>query len=480
MTAEVDWRRKVQALLYPYPPDAAFNHSTRIERSRAYLKSIKANTDVPSSVLDAHEAAFALDIPAFIRQSHQDDLFQDDPCVIHPLSGQTEHLKLETAGDLEQGMANAIQRFADLAEDPRKQFLALWRFLPDITRGTVPEQWRPYWNLLPAEPAFPAHSLWEHTALSSAVAGTWNTEVESYDPALLMFTISSAQELLSTSRRTQDLWMGSYLLSWLTWKAIEVVASGIGPDSVIYPDLRGQPLLDYWLYSKVFSSQMQDQPWSNLAKKSIWDNNRGCLSPEMRVANLPNMFTALVPRTSAKDVAEDATKAVQETWETIAGSTRTRLEQGLPYLANDKIWQELWEEPVKSFIQDLGVFWVTYPLGPSSGEPLSTSVQQVVDNCEEWIKPEEGKALEEQWQSYKQLLRVSKNSLNVGMMYYPVSRLAARALTNRKSLRDFKQQPAPGEKCSLCGTRSALHPTGASRYHDLRKFWRQLQRLINA
>ena len=478
MTAEVDWPRKIQALLYPYPPDVAINPATRIERSRGYLERVGANASVPESILDAHEIAFALDIPAFIRQPDQNDVFQTNPCIIHPLSGDLEYLELKATKNLERGMSEVIKCFANLAADPRKQFLALWRFLPDVTREAAPEQWRPYWNLLPAEPAFPAHSVWEHTALASAVAGTWNPEHKCHDPALLMFTISSAQELLMSSRRTQDLWMGSYLLSWLTWKAIEVVASRIGPDSLIYPDLRGQPLLDYWLHSKVFSSQAQDQSWRDLAKKSIWDDRRRRLTPEMRVANLPNMFTALVPRTSAKAIAEDATKVVQAEWVIIANSVETRIEKGLPYLANDRVWQELWKEPVKSFVQDLGMFWVTYPLGsPSSGEPLSKLVQQAIKDCEEWIKPEKGKAVEERWENYKRLLRLSKDSLNVGMMYYPVSRLAARALTNRKSLRDFKQQSAPGEKCTLCGTRSALHPEGANKYHELRDFWRQLSRL---
>jgi CRISPR-associated protein Cmr2 len=476
MTREVDWLRKTQAILYPYPPDAVFDPSTRVQRSQLYLEAAGVNAHDLLTITDAHEIAFALDIPACIRQSHQDDLFLANPCVIHPLSGQREPLQLEATDDLKQRMTNAVKRFAGIAGDPRNQFLALWRFLPNITRETVPEQWQPYWNLLPAEPTSPAHSVWEHTSLASAVAGTWNPEAGCHDPALLMFTISSAQELLLTSRRTQDLWMGSYLLSWLTWKAIEVVASQIGPDSVIYPDLRGQPLLDYWLHSRVFSSE--DQPWRDLAKASIWDDKRGGLAPEMRVANLPNMFTALVPRTSATGIAEDAVRAVQGTWETIARSVKTRLEQGLPNLANDKVWQQFWEEPVKSFLQDLGMFWATYPLSlASDGHDLKESVYNAVKACEDWIQPEEGKNREKQWQDYKQLLRASKDSLNVGMVYYPVSRLAARALTNRKSLRDFKQQSAPGEKCSLCGTRTALHPVGASKYHDLRKFWRDLSRV---
>lgn len=128
MTAGVNWLRKIQALLYPYPPDATFDPSTRIERSQVYLESAAVKAHDLSSVIDAHDIAFALDIPSFIKKSQPENLFQANPCIIHPLSGETEHLSLKPPDNLQQQMSSAMERFADLAGDQRKQFLALWVF----------------------------------------------------------------------------------------------------------------------------------------------------------------------------------------------------------------------------------------------------------------------------------------------------------------------------------------------------------------
>jgi CRISPR-associated protein Cmr2 len=56
-----------------------------------------------------------------------------------------------------------------------------------------------------------------------------------------------------------------------------------------------------------------------------------------------------------------------------------------------------------------------------------------------------------------------------------LSVLADRLLSSRKGLRDFRQQEEPGEKCSLCGLRQALHPEGEVEYSKLRAFWETLR-----
>jgi CRISPR-associated protein Cmr2 len=36
--------------------------------------------------------------------------------------------------------------------------------------------------------------------------------------------------------------MGSWILSYLSWKAMERLADEFGPDVIVFPSLRGQPL----------------------------------------------------------------------------------------------------------------------------------------------------------------------------------------------------------------------------------------------
>ncbi|MEM4297911.1 MAG: hypothetical protein QW815_06050, partial [Nitrososphaerota archaeon] len=56
-----------------------------------------------------------------------------------------------------------------------------------------------------------------------------------------------------------------------------------------------------------------------------------------------------------------------------------------------------------------------------------------------------------------------------------MSVLADRLVSSRKALRDFRQQEEPGERCSLCGLRRALHPGGEIKYSELRAFWETLR-----
>jgi CRISPR-associated protein Cmr2 len=66
-------------------------------------------------------------------------------------------------------------------------------------------------------------------------------------PAFLLFTLGPVQEFIATARRTQDLWMGSYLLSYLTWQGMRITAERLGPDCLMFPSLFAQPLTDRWL-----------------------------------------------------------------------------------------------------------------------------------------------------------------------------------------------------------------------------------------
>ena len=52
-------------------------------------------------------------------------------------------------------------------------------------------------------------------------------------PLMLMFTIGPVQSFIEASRKTEDLWMGSYILSYLIATAMEKV-QGDGIE-IIYP-----------------------------------------------------------------------------------------------------------------------------------------------------------------------------------------------------------------------------------------------------
>ena len=61
---------------------------------------------------------------------------------------------------------------------------------------------------------------------------------------MLMFTIGPAQSFIEASRKTEDLWMGSYILSYLTATAIDRV-QGDGVE-LIYPAIGSKPPFEFW------------------------------------------------------------------------------------------------------------------------------------------------------------------------------------------------------------------------------------------
>lgn len=475
------WTVKIQTLLYPYPPDFALDPDKdgARERAKEYLRSLELNDSVPRHVEQAHEIAFGLDVPSFIR----DEVLptpRDQLILTHPLSGESETATLD-ANQLKSTVQQALGNFKGLKNDPKRLFIALWRFLAEVVHSYVVHKQapNPYWGLLPADPRIPDHSIWDHASLASAVAGTWDENEQRHKPALLIFNIASAQEFLMTARRTQDLWMGSYLLSYLTWEAIKVIADNCGPDCLIYPDLRGQPLTDLWLFQEILKEN-----WTTLGGRPFLkhrDQDEG-LGEDLKIASFPNMFTAIVPQDQASRLAQEAVDAVHDNWKRIMEDVLEKVEEAIQKtMSTVKLdcdsWRDRWEKQDSDLIDRLGVFWVVYPLDRAPGQKDGDAkVQQAIKEFNDLIKLEAGEA-ENAFKDFEKLYAISKGKANIGMGYSVVSQLAARTLTNRKSLRDFRQHPAPGEKCSLCGVRSALHPDGQGGYQELRKFWEDLARV---
>jgi len=107
-------------------------------------------------------------------------------------------------------------------------------------------------------------------------------------PAMLLFQLGPVQEFIAQARSTRDLWSGSYLLSWLMAHAMQAVAERFGPDSIVFPSLRGQPLFDWLNREKL---QRAAYPGSS----SYWDHLQGPgFQDAVLTPNLPNRFLAVV------------------------------------------------------------------------------------------------------------------------------------------------------------------------------------------
>jgi len=215
----------------------------------------------------------------------------------------------------------------------REKFFRVWRLWPE----RCAREKNPLLAYLVADTRIPDHTLWHHNGLVSAL------EAVDLKPAFLLFQIGPVQDFIKQARKMQDLWSGSYLLSFLIAKVLATIALRFGPDCVIYPNLRGVPMLDWW--------------WSQedgLFPNGFFKQGEGRLHrDELLVPSLPNRFLALVPSGEAgRAIAADAAAAVRKLWQEIADAVHADICQRLQErLAKDEFpgWDDHWKHQVERF-----------------------------------------------------------------------------------------------------------------------------------
>lgn len=453
MENSVNWKRKIAAYLWRTPAFSLWPETDGqlAENLRQIICATLTRED-RNAAAKSEQIASGLDIPPFFNQLDA-GCFLNQPILTHPLSGQEYFLQLPEGLNRENIAAHLENTLKSLAaqtseqpadEKDRALFLLLWRIFSQTLSENDKNGLGDLWQNLPADPHMPSHSIWEHAAVTSAVAGAWPK------PALLIFTLASAQDMVATARRTQDAWMGSFLWSYLSWQAIKVIAEHCGPDAVISPSLKGQPLVDLWLASE-------------MKVKGIPAPDRALLE----TGSIPNMFTAIVPEEQSVGLARACERAMQDAWERISGKVKDAVRQAY---CNTKAaspvsweaWEKIWARQQSAFLHNQGVYWVVCPWGNDHQAVINAAKNRIEGPVERMLKKYQESSCEP----------------NIGMVYSLLASFAGKELTARKNLRDFRQSVEEGYKCSLCGKWENVHPgieNGKTAYRDLRDFWETLK-----
>ena len=398
--------------------------------------AIIKKADAVASAID--RTAFPKPLLGFLSSS-----YRPQALIRHPLSGSP--ITLPTISCLSDEAAvykvkdqlDAVEKLVRGEPDLRRAYLRLWRSLPEIARDAET-------RLLPADTRIVDHTLWQHLDATAALTTALP------HPCLLVFSVGPVQSFIAEARRTQDLWMGSYLLSYLTWSAICAVIENAGPDAILYPALRGQPLVDHWLWTQ---SLLPEKPDLN----------------DLAVATIPNKFVALLPTDQAESLAKQATEAVQKTWRGIAEHVREKFPGGIPGSAWDQIWTrqvdaEDWPE----------IYWSVLPW------PDTSIYSKTTDEAEAALK------LDEKYLSDPSPFRATfevyraawPKGINSGTVYGRLHALANRGFEFRKRSRNFYQVQENGEKCTVSGARSALCPNETCTRMDLRYYWQSVAEVL--
>ena len=142
---------------------------------------------------------------------------------------------------------------------------------------------------------------------------------------MLMFTIGPAQSFIEAARKTEDMWMGSYILSYLTATAMEKVKGDDGVE-IIYPAIKEQSPFEFW--------EKQDPT----------------------TPSIPNLFLAIGDdNISQDDLAERAKEA-----ESVVNKVFRQMAERVLDKAFEKKWRKTYVEDLfKNQIPDFfDVYWV--------------------------------------------------------------------------------------------------------------------------
>ncbi|NJN13028.1 MAG: type III-B CRISPR-associated protein Cas10/Cmr2 [Richelia sp. RM1_1_1] len=408
----------------------------------------------------------------------------------HPISGERREIAAspqlqfeEIAGEIKK--AFEVIRDKDKPEEDEENLKRLfwwcWRFLPKLLELSQINLLKPAHSILPD---CPQHS---YNSTVSALVGAMfaqQQQDESTHPYLLIFTFSPVQEFIKSSRKFLDFWAGSYLLHYfsaiLCWEA----AQQYGADAVITPSLWSQEIIDALLVDHYpeFQQYFEQYEYSHPVQKFL-DKQ----SQSLCTAGFPNVITVLVPgKESAIQLGKDLEKTLKNHWYDVSCQVRkdvketviskvselikdesnqvlqeiksefnnsdfSSLEQELKQFAQGGCWEwnKLWDAQINHSWE---TYFVAVPLGnPFQELQVNTTDQLQWEQAQNIIaQPKIELPTDAERQAY--------TTMNVGSWWGSFQARLGNAIQAVKNTRTWQIPVASGERSTLSGQYSALHP----------------------
>lgn len=358
--------------------------------------------------------------------------FLEDGTIVHPLSGKEISLKEDLSGRNKEEFKNVVNDVFDAIrknafKTDKALFFYLWRNLIPLLEKKSSGEIKKFWNIAPADTRIPDHSISEHLKICSACFNaTYEGEKLLNNCSLFLFTVGPVQSFISQARKAQDLYWGSFILSYLNWKAIEHVAGEFGPDCILFPDMHRQPLADWW--------------FENELKIDVVNSNTKLVT----IPTIPNRFLAVIPERKSdqlRKLGKRTEKLIRDEFKAISDTILK--EFGLPK-------PEKWNAQIDRFLQ---AYWVFIPWFRDE------------DGVEDWaitLKKLNPFFTKDKMNRYENLFNYVKHNgeyrVNIGNAYSLLYSFTEKALGASKNIRTFNQlDNEAGRKCSICGERDVQY-----------------------
>jgi CRISPR-associated protein Cmr2 len=426
-----------------------------------------------------------------------------EPSIRHLLSGEQRSITF-----CPLAVADAIPDTIKDCEDPRRVYWWFWRCYPEVLARRCPDS-----ALTPADPRIPDASIWSQSSMTSALAGSLagyyspapgnpeGGQPEGTDPSrpqIAIFSFTPVQDLIKASRKLRDFWAGSWLLHYLSAKVCWEIAKKYGPDSLLYPCLYSQPLIDYWLlkqypdFEEWIADPTQDSGSLDLLLTAGFPNVLVMVLPNNGVTAAHNSSggTAVNPVRAVMALAE---QVVRESWQEVSGKVLAYLRIGGTQWQN--ISQKTWEGWLSAQWQS---YWTALPLGDCTC-PLQASLVADQDwttaqnkfaqlnnpetpplQTSEESTPPQQELFNDQEAALLDIIsrRDSSSPINIGSWWAPLFDRVRGNLASIKTARHWRLPTAFGPRSTISGmgpvvTGENLHHKDWSQEGETQDFWQQ-------
>jgi CRISPR-associated protein Cmr2 len=409
--------------------------------------------------------------------------------LFHLLSGASQDFKLSEGhhqamlqtsrkqylNDIEEGLFNVVitdqtdgvDKPIYQIEHPKQLFWWLWRCFPMAVCEALGDG-KPDERLLlmPAETRLPDSSIWSHVSTTAALAGAltgfevtvddmqrWPTGKAPSRAYLASFSFTPIQELIKASRKMRDFWAGSWILHYLSARVCWGLANLYGPDSLVYPNLFQQPLIDHWLLEK----------WPSFAP---WIPNPG--ERRLLTAGFPNVIVMVLPEAKVAAAMQRAEQILKEEWLALGQLSLEELQNRgwMPELTAEHTtwngwlkaqWQTYWTAvPIGAPDQDLASSEIYQTETPDVWRDAQNAAYQLTDKQRLFTDKETtflqaaGKLRQERYGKYP-------FKVNVGSWWPYVFDQARHSLTAVKNARTWELPTAFSVRSTISGIGGAVH-----------------------
>ena len=411
--------------------------------------------------------------------------------ITHLLSGARQEWKINSHDELIKG-----KRKDYLVEKEQKELLAkvpkelqdpsikddikkikqlywwLWRCLPQATCDLFKDN---SLMLMPAETRIPDASIWSHVSMTSALAGAlagydltaaqiqrWQGNDELSHPYLAVFSFSPVQELIKSSRKMRDFWAGSWLLHYLSAKVCWQLANQYGPDTLLYPSLYEQPLIDHWLL----------QQYPDFAQFINKETPEKTSSESLLTAGFPNVLVLVLPKDKVQSAMQTAQQTLLEEWLKIGDLVLNELQNERHWMRQLKPDDNSWQGWLKSQWQ---FYWTALPIGKQGIQLKSSAIDEQKDTeFQDWLDIQNGtynlrtkenqlfkdkeldllrEAHKRRWKKYQRGF-----SANIGSWWGYIFDATRASLASVKNARNWELPTAFGPRSTISGIGPVVSP----------------------